>query len=590
MNSLIKETNDNLRTIIDTLKENLETAANTLDNIQVQMDKKVEEAKKYKIQVDSAKVAIKDLEDDNKSLEISLKELNDKYGKMNLVSVIEAGNREIKSKINDNLREIVKQKEHIAELTNKARTIKDLLMNLKKDKTLKEEKLEALKVVYNYYSERLNDVIDYAFNHSENLGDYKSVSYVDSSFDEEEVIEYNDKELENTMIFNEIANIDDNRNFKDEMSFISDEIDKNLDNINQLDESTNEDVNNMFEESEVVEENIDEVKFDDSDILESTQLFDSILDPDLSMDEEENEPDLVVNENNELEIEESTQNLNEEVSEDDNQIDNDLVTETETEVEPVLELNDSFVPVEESEETFSQTEENIEDDFSVSEVKEEVSLEDKYLDEENEERLNKINNLFSTLNSINVSPIIDELPNNEVTEKIDEVYEDTFGKSIDEEHKTETLMDIFGNPIKSEEINVAEPSEKKIEELFVENGIDFNKFKEDEQNYLKEIYNEEKFNNIFNTLKRNKINVENLYHAFNVFGEISANELENIISKLLGIGQSAESVGIILEKLPRVKKYNLDETIISYGDYIKDIEITELIMKAKELYENGGNR
>ena len=28
---------------------------------------------------------------------------------------------------------------------------------------------------------------------------------------------------------------------------------------------------------------------------------------------------------------------------------------------------------------------------------------------------------------------------------------------------------------------------------------------------------------------------------------------------------------------------------MSYGDYIKDIDITELIMKAKELYKNGGN-
>ena len=150
MNSLIKETNDNLKAIVDTLKGNLDSSMNTLDSIQMQMDKKVEEAKKYKIQVDSAKEAIKDIENDNKSLELSLRELNDKYGKMNLVSVIEAGNREIKAKMNDNLREINKLKDQIAELTSRARTIKDLLMNLKKDKTIKEERLENLKVVYCY--------------------------------------------------------------------------------------------------------------------------------------------------------------------------------------------------------------------------------------------------------------------------------------------------------------------------------------------------------------------------------------------------------------------------------------------------------
>ena len=39
----------------------------------------------------------------------------------------------------------------------------------------------------------------------------------------------------------------------------------------------------------------------------------------------------------------------------------------------------------------------------------------------------------------------------------------------------------------------------------------------------------------------------------------------------------------------KVKKYNLDDAINSYGNYVKDIDITELIIKAKELYQNGGN-
>ena len=189
MDSLIRETNENLKAIIDNLKSNLDNSVSTLENIQMQMDKKVEEAKKYKVQVDSAKEKIKEYEDSNKSLELSLKELNDKYGKMNLVSLVEAGNREIKTKINDNNREINKQKEHIADLTNKARTIKDLLINLKKDKTIKEGRLENLKVVYEYYSERVNDVIDYAFNHSENLNDYKeNYTYVDNYEDVNEEI------------------------------------------------------------------------------------------------------------------------------------------------------------------------------------------------------------------------------------------------------------------------------------------------------------------------------------------------------------------------------------------------------------------
>ena len=62
MDTMIKEINDNLKTILDTIRENRDNSISTLDNIQNQMDKKVEEAKKYKIQVDSAKDRIRELE------------------------------------------------------------------------------------------------------------------------------------------------------------------------------------------------------------------------------------------------------------------------------------------------------------------------------------------------------------------------------------------------------------------------------------------------------------------------------------------------------------------------------------------------
>lgn len=581
MNSLIKETNDNLKAIIDTMKGNLDSSVNALENIQMQMDKKVEEAKKYKVQVDSAKEIIKGLESDNKSLDLSLKELNDKYSKMNLVSVIEAGNREIKAKINDNMREINKQKEHIAELTSKARTIKDLLMNLKKDKSSKEDRLENLRVVYEYYSTRINDVIDYAFNHSENLVDFKEVNYFDRSLEVEESSEIDSKEIDNTMVFDEIASIDSNKNFKDEMSFITEQIDKNVD-YKTLDEEDEEEtsgfeaeLNSSLEENEYPE-----------DLLDTTQMFNSII-----LDEEEQEEE--IEETEPMTLEEA---IDKKYAELEGQ---------QTDIAKELELLDDTVEDEYSQDVIEDI--PSEDVVIPDEEKDEVSLdinpgleeqddlEKTYLDEQNEERLSKINNLFSTLDNIDVNavntdvdtevnPFADNLLN-----QIDNAYEETFEQPITEETTLgTTVTDIFGNPIN--DIEEEKTDSKSIEDLFVENGIDFNKFKEDEKNYLKQIYDEEKFNNIFATLKRNKISVENVYDSFNVFGEISANELESVISKLLGIGQSVEAIGIILEKLPRVKKYNLDEAIMSYGDYIKDIDITELVMKAKELYKNGGNK
>jgi len=279
MDSMIREINENLKAIIDNLKETRDNSIGVLDNIQLQMDKKVEEAKKYKVQVDSSKERIKALEEENKSLELSLNELSDKYGKMNLVSVVEAGNREIKNKINNNLKDINQEKEHIADLTNRARTIKDLLINLKKDKTAKESRLENLNVVYDYYNERVNEIIDYAFNHSENLGDYKievQNPIYEAIEDDEEV---RNIELENTMVFDEIANIDESKIFKDEMTFINDQI-TDIDNSINLKEE--------IQDFEVSNEIVDNVKEEKDEFVEkkadTTQVFDAILNVDVPED------------------------------------------------------------------------------------------------------------------------------------------------------------------------------------------------------------------------------------------------------------------------------------------------------------------
>ena len=594
MNSLIKETNENLKAIVDTLKENRDNSITTLDNIQLQMDKKVEEAKKYKIQVDSAKEKIKQLEDENKSLELSLSELSDKYGKMNLVSVVEAGNREIKLKINDNIKEINVEKEHIADLTNKARTIKDLLINLKKDKTLKEERLEKIKIVYEYYNERISDIVDYAFNHAENLSDYKSnVSFVNYNYEDEETDvsdESKSFDLENTMVFDEIANIDENKNFKDEMSFIDEQINDALDTSDEdknkyediIDRSLNNEVSDLTidDENKFIDETYEEEK--NIELDDSTPIFDSIFDSDIDDEDAEDEsegsliePEYVEEENNDDVVENN-------------------IEEDNTEVTVIEEVNDSdeievIKPLEEEDNAIFNnliTPVNIDDNEDDKIDREESGIED------DENRINQINDLFSSFQNTTKVSLENVDAINSVENKIDNAYMDVFGKPLDEESlnkKDPTLTDIFGNPIKSDELSEDVKISKKLEDLFLENGIDFNKFREDEKNYLKQIYDEEKFNNILNTLKKNKINLDNVYNAFNIFGEISANELENLISKLLNVGQSVEAIGVVLEKLPKVKKYNLDEAIISYGDYVKDIDITELIMKAKELYKNGGN-
>ncbi len=597
MDTMIKEINDNLKTILDTIRENKDNSISTLDNIQNQMDKKVEEAKKYKIQVDSAKDRIRDLESENQSLEISLKELNDKYGKMNLVSIIEAGNREIKTKMNDNLKDINKEKEHIQELTNKARTIKDLLINLKKDKSVKEEKLENIKVIYEYYNDRINDIVEFAYQHSNNLQDYKKEVVKENDVNLDDVEEIKNIDLDNTMVFDEIANIDDNKNFKDEMSFINDEINDNI-----VEEKNNSIINNIKDVP--LDEDVNEVSLEEDNNVSDEEIEvdkdkEYVNNVDVDFDKQYNdifsEP---INYNLEKENDNPKEDVELENSIQDNIVDNSENNKEELTIEnnEVEEHKEPSLDLDKNEEhkelNLDKKNNTIEDllnrDNNIFEEKETDNV-------ENVDRINKINDLFSSINTVPVNtPKVPVEPQviTGVEEKIDNAYKDIFGEEISEKDlnkKEVTLTDIFGNPIKNEDLSESVKTNKKLEDLFSENGLDFNKFREDEKTYLKQIYDEDKFKNILETLKRNKINLDNVYHAFNIFGEMSANELENMISKLINVGQSVEAIGLVLEKLPKVKKYNLDGAIYSYGDYVKDIDITELIMKAKELYKNGGN-
>lgn len=559
MDSMIKEINDNLIAILNNIKESKDNSVNTLDNIQSQMDKKVEEAKKYKVQVDSSKEKIKNIEEENKALEASLKELTEKYSKMNLVGLIEAGNKEIKSKINNNIIEINKEKDHIQELTNKARTIKELLINLKKDKTIKETKLENLKIIYDYYNDRINSVIEFAFDHANNLSDYKSYDNIDkkdNGFDDNSFVEEKNIDLDNTMVFDEIANIDDDTTKSYEEY---DSENKHTDYSSDLESVYNTDsyiMDNNIDKDEINKEIINNIgSIDIQDYNEDNLLH-------------QNE---VVKDNISQSEEDSMESVNEDL---------DIFDETNKENEVNSGNKDDLIDKHDDET----------EDKSL-EISNSATIED---DLENEERINKINDLFSSINS---TPLNEE--NNKIIPevitgidaKIDNAYKDIFGETLSENdlNKKDTLTDIFGNPIKNDELSDVVKNEKKIEDLFNENGIEFNKFREDEKNYLKQIYDEKNFNNIITVLKRNNINLKNIYHAFNLFGEITPNELENMISKLLNVGQSVEAIGVILEKLPKIKKYNLDEAIISYGDYVKDIDIIELIMKAKELYKKGGN-
>lgn len=169
MINLINEINNKLKAIISELETKKSECEKVLDEVKSKIDKKIDEAKGYKVDVDSAKDKIKTLEEEIKALEVDLTDLNERFGKKDLNAIVEAGNKEINAKMIAKQNEITKHREKIGELTEKARAIKDLLINLKKDKEIKTERLDNYTKALEYYSKELNRIIDFASENPDNL-------------------------------------------------------------------------------------------------------------------------------------------------------------------------------------------------------------------------------------------------------------------------------------------------------------------------------------------------------------------------------------------------------------------------------------
>lgn len=265
MNTIIEEINVKLNKIIEDLSENKKNTEEALTKVNASIKEKIKEAKKHKKQVDQAKNEIKTLEDEITSLKNDLTDLQEKFGKKDLKGIVEAGNKEINAKIQDKQNLINKEKVKISELTAKARSIKDLLINLKKDKNIKEERLENYTSAFNYYEEELNKIISYSSDNAENLE--VKVEEV------EEVPVYNfDGDIDESEVFDEILSIDNS--------------------INKREEPKEE--TNLEEDDKELDQDIDEVELEE-EIKPDNEFLDKLKKTSFELDELEETIDLEYN-------------------------------------------------------------------------------------------------------------------------------------------------------------------------------------------------------------------------------------------------------------------------------------------------------
>lgn len=504
----INEINGKLKSILNELSNEKDELSSALEVVQQRIDSKIDEAKGYKTNVDEYKAHIAGLEEEIASFEKDLNDLKENYGNKGLDAIVEVGTKEINAKIVSKQKEIAKQVEKINELTDRARTIKELLINLKKDKKDKKDRFDSVSIALEYYSGELNKIIEYSENNSESL------VYLPITDEEVETeVPIIDEPIDDSPVFDEIASIDKEESNEDTDKTSEEKKDDEV----EVEETTDKEISNQ---SDLVKEE------------ESTEL--------------ENDSSLF--------LKDEDMNLNSFDSKFDFKLDDD---------------NQNIFDGKTSEEDL---------------IKEE-DLEDTHFDD-------TISSLFATQkdNTIDFKTLNDS---------IDKEYENIFGKSLesDEDKSNEvndfkflnnkeedghtglTNLDIFGNSSKKNSPDI-------VSNFFITNKLDFDRFSEENQKYIRSVFSPINFTKVLEVLRKNNIELDAIYTNPNVF-EMDSSELDSIISKLLISGQSVHNISLVLGTLPKITLIDLNEAINSYGMNVSKADITDIIIKAKHLSDIG---
>lgn len=573
MKVLIEEINGKLEGIIEDLKTRKQTLEDSLANIQSKIDEKIEEAKEYKDDVDKNKNNINSLEAEIESLEQDLADLTSKFSNKDLNAILETANKEINMKISSRAHEINKNKDQINELTEKARMIKDLLLSLKKDKDVKKSKLDELDAALKYYETEINKIINYSEEHPDNL-----VVEEEDSSDDDTSSNYTFEPIYETKV------VDDGPVF-DEIKSIAEE---------ESDEEAEDDFGPTFT-------NVDE---DDNDVNGDLEEKNDVTN--ISLEDEKEE---VTNE-------EKNDTLNEKISFENKDVDSSKVSET---MERAKDSKEPDGEESKKDEPFTKNSFLEEDDdiFNFISHREDANKETK------EEKVNsEVSEITDDIADDDKSDIVSLFEHDKtqkidfktLNDSIDKEYENIFGEKIDEkkfgkemdyvptdddflDFKVTNEKNIFDTDEDAEAVSeklinpgeVVNNNEQNFKDFCVNNGLDEKLFNEEDKDYLISVYNESLFKKIIDVIKNNNIDLNNVYEAAHIF-DMSSLELEKMINKLLLANQTTTNIGLVLDTLPEINSYDLNEVIESYGQNVKDTDITELIVKAKHLKDIGGGK
>ena len=202
MEKMISVINDNLNSVVSGIKDHKASTEELLNTIKTEMDKKVDIAQEYKNNVEDAKAKIARAEAEIKDLEKDLEDLNQKFDGKDFREILNAGNKEINSKIIEKRKAISIQGKRILDVTDKAHDLKEELVDLKNRRNAAEEDLVKTNTLLNYYETNIANMIDFTTYHVDELEGYSVPNY-----DEDEIEEVDINKIADGKIFDEIADL-----------------------------------------------------------------------------------------------------------------------------------------------------------------------------------------------------------------------------------------------------------------------------------------------------------------------------------------------------------------------------------------------
>ncbi len=560
MEKMIGVINNNLRAVIDGIKAHKKETEDSLASVKATMDEKVNAANEYKKSVDEARNMITSLEDEIKDLENDLQELTVKFGDKDFKELLTAGNREINTKIIEKRALINQQSEHIVALTDKARELKDALVNLKEQKTTLEETLADLIVLEQYYETRITEIIEVAEENPDELANYVTVKPQD-------VLDINGDDYENI----DLKQIIDGSIFQEIDAISADDVDERL-----VQEALDKNLN----ESSILEEEPDKTPIEPVEEKKEPEEQEELVDLETvePFKVPEGESEIAIEENSdnedstdielkplELDLGEVKEDETPETKEEDNlDIPNDIfASDIETpkdtidddnveEVEKEFASESHFPWMDEADEDLGMGVLTLDNTEVSTPSEEKTDNNSSMVEEPKAESDSTVENVLEIPNDLTSEP--ENESETSEPETIDLPVEETpampenidTSNVIDLDFENNDGIDFANSKIFNDEL----PKEEEKDNLDLsEVGLEKARFNEDNIANLQAKYNKENVVKTLAVLNSHQLDVQRVYQDSKILTDIDADKLDKIISLLKTTGATDKDINAILPLL-----------------------------------------